>query len=324
MLEDRINFLGKSEGHSFKDQIKKEFPSADYILPLLFVSAIVFIGMYLALLGWTMYNKVDTGGQVRTVLWSGSQFWTSQPIIINEKRNVAVVAYAILGSYVNAAQYIYRRYATIDLTPGNFYSIGIRMILASVVALMLSHLFAENADAILGGESLLVVAFLTGIFPEKGFKILLEKVKLFKKSDPEDAKNFSLDSIEGMSQMHRIRLEELGIDNVQNLAQYDFLLLIIKTPFPMRTLLDWVAQAKLIMEFQADYSRLNSAGVRTVLDFLDACEQNERGIAEIAATSGVNELAVRINYQNVSKDNSVSVLRHFREHADHVYVNMAS
>ncbi|MFY0598440.1 MAG: hypothetical protein JXR03_02135 [Cyclobacteriaceae bacterium] len=322
MLESRIDFLGKNEGRRFKDQIDKEFPSADYILPLIFVSAIVFIGMFLALLGWIMFDEEATGDQIRTVLWSGSLFWESQPEILEEKRNISVVAYAILGSYISAAQYIYRRYATIDLTPGNFYSISIRMVLSASVALMLSHLLASDADSLLGGEVLLAVAFLTGIFPDKGFKLLLDKVKIFPKADKEDAKNFSLESIEGLSQMHRIRLEELGIDNVQNLAQYDFLLLIIKTPFPMRILLDWVAQSKLIMEFQEDFYKLDKAGIRTILDFWDACQQSENRIDEIAEVSGVNSLSLHINFQNISKDNSVAVLKRFREHADHVYLKM--
>ena len=322
MLESRISLLEKREGHSFKDRIKKEFPSSDYILPLVFVSVIVFIGMFLAFLGWMMYDEENVEGLIRTVLWSGDLFWESSPSLSEEKRNVAVVAFAIIGSYVSGVQYIYRRYATIDLTPGNFYSIAIRMLLSAFVALILSYILMGKGEPIIGGDTLLAIAFLTGIFPDRGFRLLLERIKLFSKSSDEEAKNYELDVIEGISQMHRIRLGELGIDNVQNLAQYDFLMLIIKTPFPMRTLLDWVAQAKLIVEFQDHSKQLQLAGIRTVLDFWDACHQSPERAKQIAELTGVPQLAVEINYQNIIKDNSVQVLRHLREHADHVQIKL--
>ncbi len=317
LLEEKIRLTGEYNNFSFKESIEKEFPVSDYLLPLLFITLVTFLGMYLAFLGWNLFEKIDT---VRSVLWSGSQFWESDPEIATEKRNVAVVAYAVLGSFISSAQYVYRRYATVDLTPGNFFSVGIRMMLSAIVALMLSHLFAGQADAdtIIGGEMLLAIAFLTGVFPDRGFRLLMEKVKLFSNDGNSSAKNFSLESIEGMSQLHRIRLGELGIDNVQNLAQYDFPLLIIKTPFPMRTLLDWAAQAKLIMEFQDSYSQLHAAGIRSVLDFWDACKDNPERVKEISELTGINVLTLEINFKNISKDNSVILLKHFREHGDHI------
>ena len=318
MLEDRIRLTDKTEGINFKESIEKEFPASDYVLPLIFASTITFLGMYLAFLGWSMYDEKETNETVRSVLWSGSLFWESHPKLIDEKRNVAVVAFAVLGAFISAAQYIYRRYSTIDLTPGNFYSIGIRMMLSAIVALMLSHILSADASSVMSGDSILAIAFLTGVFPDKGFRLLMERVKVFSAKGEYSAKNFSLECIEGMSQMHRIRLGELGIDNVQNLAQYDFLLLIVKTPFPIRTLLDWVSQAKLIMEFQENYSLLYKAGIRTVLDFWDACDSQPERIKQIGEVSGINPLTLEINFKNISKDNSVAVLRHLREHADHV------
>lgn len=314
MLEKKIKLTDEYGSFSFRDSIEKEFPVSDYVLPLLFVTVITFLGMYLAFLGWIMYENTGT---IRNILWSGSLFWESDPALLDEKRNVAVVAYAIFGSFISSAQYVYRRYATVDLTPGNFFSVGIRMMLSAIVALMLSHLMGREAVG-LGGEMVLVVAFLTGIFPEKGFKLLLDKVKVFPTNGKHASTNFGLECIEGMSQLHRIRLGELGIDNVQNLAQYDFLLLIIKTPFPMRTLLDWIAQAKLIMEFQENYKSLHAAGIRTVLDFWDACKDHPERIQMIADVSGIDSLTIEVNFQNISRDNSVMLLKHFREHSDHI------
>ncbi|MDW3190903.1 MAG: hypothetical protein R8G66_00975 [Cytophagales bacterium] len=311
ILGERLQEASEQGGFDFKKNLNKEFAPGDYVLPLVFVTVITFLGMFLLLMGWTLYDP-DSEGHVRSILWSGSAFWEMEPEIAEEKRGLAVVAFALLGSFLTAAQYIYRRYATVDLTPSNFFSVGIRMILSMVIALMISYLLSAELLSV-SGETILILAFLTGVFPERGFKLLLSKVKQFQLRGDETAKNYSLDMIEGMNEMHKIRLNEVGVDNVQNLAQFDFLILVIKTPFPIRLLQDWVAQAKLIMEFQDDYKSLQKAGIRTILDFWDACEGKNARIKEIAAVTGVNELSIEVNFQNTIKDRSVALIKHFRD-----------
>ncbi len=319
VLGDRLQEASERSGFNFKDNLNKEFTPGDYVLPLIFVTVITLLGMYLLLMGWTLYD-VDPNGPVRSILWSGSRFWEADPAIAEEKRSVAVVAFAMLGSFLSAAQYIYRRYATVDLTPSNFFSVGIRMILSMVISLMISYLLTANALSV-SGEMILILAFLTGVFPERGFRLLLSRVKLFQNNDEFAAKNYSLDMIEGMNQMHKIRLNEVGVDNVQNLAQFDFLLLIIKTPFPIRLLQDWVAQSKLIMEFQDDYKALQLAGIRSILDFWDACHDKPERFKQIAEATGIKELSIEINFENIVQDQSVTLLKEFRDHSTHVRVS---
>jgi hypothetical protein len=312
MLLERVNLVSNFNIKQLQSRIEKEYAPGDYIMPVMFISLLTMFGMFLLFLSWAVYELNDDN--YSSILFSGSDFWTKSSIRAVEKRSVSVIAFSIMGSYISASQYIYRRFSTIDLTPGNFFSVGLRTIMAAVVSLMLSFLF--NDTPVDNSNMILVIAFLTGIFPDSGFRMLLEKVKIFPTASENAHRNYPLDCIEGISEMHKIRLNEVGIDNVQNLAQFNFIMLIVKTPFPVRTLLDWTAQAKLMIEFQDDFMALQKAGIRTAIDLIDACHKPER-IALVATECGISQLALEINYQNMMGDQSVRLLDHFRHNLEH-------
>lgn len=293
----------------------KEFSRIDYLLPVTFVTILTFLGLFLLLLSPILYDIIE-GTVVKSALWSGSDFW-NDPVYGQEKRSIAIVAWALLGGYLNGAQYIYRRFATVDLTPGNFYSLGIRMVLATVVSLMLSYVLPD--DGAFSPNLILILAFLTGMFPERGLKVLMSRVeKFFPAKGSAEAENIPLEAIEGISYFHKLRLTEVGIDNVQNLANYDFLLLVIKTPFPIRILLDWVSQAKLMTEFREDTASLHKAGIRSALDLLDALKANPGRIDEVARLTGLEKLLLEINLKNLEKDRSLWLIGKFREQMEYV------
>lgn len=318
MLIEKVNLVGTSiDGDLLKDRMKKEYTPLDYVLPVSFVTLLTLFGMMMLLLGWVIYGHIDDS--YSSVFFSGSEFWLGKALE-TERRTVAIMAFSIMGSYISASQYIYRRFSTIDLTPGNFFSVGLRMILAALVSLMLSYVFDHTL--VVETDLILVVAFLTGIFPDTGFKILLKKTKIFSSARESEAVNYSLDLIEGVSEMHKIRLYEIGIDNVQNLAQFNFFMLIIKTPFPVRTLLDWMSQAKLIIEFQEDFHALQKVGVRSVTDYLDAVDGNRPELfEEISRICGIEKLALEVNYKNISNDQSVTLLMHFRKNLESLHLD---
>lgn len=295
-----------------KERIKKEYELRDYLLPLIFVTSLTLLGMTLLFLAWSIYEFENDA--YSSVLFSGSDFWMMSDTLVIEKRSVAVLAFALMGSYINASQYIYRRFATIDLTPGNFFSVGLRMILSALVSMLLAFVVQDTFLA--NSNMILAIAFLTGFFPETGFKLLLDKVRIFSSKMEQEFKNCELGHIEGISDMHQIRLKEIGIDNVQNLAQYNFFMLIIKTPFPIRTLLDWCAQAKLLVEFQEDSKKLRKVGIRNALDYMDAMNKHADRIDEISTITGINKLALEINHQNIKNDKSIELLMKFRHHQE--------
>lgn len=310
-LIERLKLTGSIDKKSLQDRISKEFAPGDYLLPLSFLTMLTFLGMFMLFLSWAIYGLKDG---YASVLFSGSEFWTQATELKAERRSVAVIAFAIMGGYVSAAQYIYRRFSTVDLTPGSFFSVSLRMVFATLISLMLMFVFSgtpvENTDIIL------VLAFLTGVFPDSGLRLLKEKITMFSSKMDDQHVNYSLGKIEGISEMHKIRLNEIGIDNVQNLAQYNFFMLIIKTPFAVRTLLDWMAQAKLLIEFQDQTEDLQKVGVRNVLDYVDALDGHPERFEEVSEITGINELALKINFENVSSDQSIALLMHFRNNLE--------
>lgn len=315
MILQGVNLVGEEAIMKIENSVSKEFAPRDFIMPVVFVTIISGIAMFLSMLTWMLYG---TAGEFKSILLAGEEFWMNSGEMTITHRSMAVFTFSILGSYIAGVQYIYRRFATIDLTPSNFFSIGIRMMAGAMVALLLSWLIPDHY---VSGNFVLVIAFLTGIFPERGLTLLLEKVKIFPGGPKSEFKNLPLTTLEGISYLHNQRLEEIGIDNVQNLAQYNFFMLIIKTPFPIRTLVDWVAQAKLVIEFQMDFLKLQKAGIRSSLDLLDALE-DEKGkliakrLNDISEVSEIPKLAMEINYENLKKDKSVALLRHFRENME--------
>jgi hypothetical protein len=315
-LEDLVRGLNLGQSDIFKKNIEKEFSPKDYVLPLAFVTILSFIGLFLIFLGWLLYYK-EADPVHKSILWSGSDFWINTLAEVKEMKSVAIVAWALFGAYLSGAQYIYRRFATIDLTPGNFFSIGIRMIVAPIVSLIIAFIIGPNGAP----NTILAIAFLTGLFPERGFKLMMDKMaSIFPKENSKMVDNIPLEAIQGISYFHRLRLNEIGIDNVQNLAQYNFLLIIIKTPFPVRTLLDWVAQAKLMIEFQEDTVAFKKVGIRSAIDYLDALHNEPSRIGKISSITGINELALEIVLINFEKDKSIWLLNHFRENLESVSI----
>ena len=311
----RLNLT--SGNNQISKQLDKEFSKNDYILPVLFVTILSFMSLFLLLMGWILYDYNETE-PIKSMLWSGSDFW-NDPVFGREKKSLSIVAWAIVGGFMNGVQYIYRRYTTVDLTPSNFFSVGIRMVVASMVSLMISYVLGMDATMEGGSNKILVIAFITGMFPERGLRFLLDQAKRFFPKEKEvEASNLPLESVEGISYFHRLRLNEVGIDNVQNLANFNFLLLIIKTPFPVRILLDWVSQAKLLIEFHDETPKLHKVGIRSALDLMEAIDHHEDRLKQISEIAGIESLTLEINYQNLSKDKSIWLLDQFKTNLEEI------
>ncbi|MEJ0020612.1 MAG: hypothetical protein WDN25_29505 [Acetobacteraceae bacterium] len=73
--------------------------------------------------------------------------------------------------------------------------------------------------------------------------------------------------IDGIDMQTKFRLMEAGVHDVQNLATANPVLLYVETPYGLLTILDWIAQAQLIIAFGGGPAAdLRGIGVRTVFD----------------------------------------------------------
>ena len=208
-----------------------------------------------------------------------------------------VFGFGFLGAYVWGLQGIFRRYSVNDLLPITFYRFGLRMILASLIALLIYHalggfsyqestgvmpatgdeeaplaslpgMFEPTRDGIL-----IVSAFLVGMFPQQGIRWLSEKISLIREQKHASVRDLPLGMIEGMTNYDIFRLEELGIDTCYDLASSDFIPLLLKTSYGARELIDWILQAKLCVRFGDATDELRERGIRLITD-LESLDDN--------------------------------------------------
>ncbi len=291
------------ENRLIKEIFQTEYKYTDYILPVFFVTLFCTLGF------WVLFSGVPplvlTGVSVKGI----SNLEPSK--LPYSQLSLVAIGMAILGSYVWSIQYITRRLLTLDLAPGAYYSVGTRIIFATFISLILHH-FIQSMDMKIKKDLLdllPVLAFFTGIFPQRTMQYIQEKLLIFSKISKR-AHMLPLDMIEGMTLFSKVRLAEVGIDNAQNLAEANIEELILKTPFNPRLLLDWIAQAKLYVTFKDDIDGLRKAGIRTVFDLQAAGGNN--GLNSISELSKIPEQQLSVMYDVFNKNNNISVLDNVR------------
>lgn len=187
--------------------------------------------------------------------------------------SLLMLGMAFLGAYLWGIQYVFRRYMSDDLSPGVFYGLSMRMLLAGALAVVIFNAYEALAGGG-GGESSRGVgrtmwpalAFVLGMFPQRGLNWLREKIPMFSPDKDPSVRMLPLEMIEGISLHDRLRLEECGIDSCHNLATTDFVPLSISTPYSARTLIDWMLQAKLCIYCGDAMRDLRGYGIRTIAD----------------------------------------------------------
>ncbi len=220
-----------------------------------------------------------------------------------------VLGMAFLGAYVWGLHYIFQRYSLNDLVPSVYYSLGIRMILASLTALVLYN----ATDVLLEGESGKIVntlwpaiAFVIGMFPRPGLRWLMDRLPILSSEDHPSVRKTPLTMIEGIGSYDSLRLEELGIDTCYDLATTDFVPLILKTPYSARQLVDWILQAKLCACFGDGITDLRVNGLRTIID-LGRLEDAE--LEELAAETSLTRSSLLNARASVRADSEIKRLQ---------------
>jgi len=239
-----------------------------YLLGVAYASIIACIG--LALLFFSREIGM-VNGDFPTVTMSTVEF--PQP------GSRIVFAMAFLGVYLSGLQHIYRRYALGDLSPTLYYGFSMRVIYAAVVAMVIYNAYSalsggDTADGGITANIWPALAFLIGIFPQRGMRFLSDKVPMLGQATDPSVRPAPLEMIEGIEAHDVLRFEELGVDTCYDLATADFVPLLLKTPYSGRQLIDWILQAKLCVYFGDGVKDLRRFGIRTLVD-LDALSPEE-------------------------------------------------
>jgi hypothetical protein len=221
-----------------------------------------------------------------------------------------------LGAYVYSSMLIYRRYMAYDLTPMVYIFAATRFMLAftigSIVGLGIgtaSRYTVTPSD--LNLSSISIIVFFIGFFPDQGLDWIIAFAKRAMGRSTNLSNEQRLGSIEGLSIWQQSRLQQEGIDNVQNLATTDVSHLVIGTPFTVGQIVDWVDQATLILYANKDYRCLEEATVRCASDLL-AAAANEVCFGDLTQASGLSASKLRMLVTSVECAVNIRLMCRYR------------
>jgi hypothetical protein len=305
-FERIMRILGLHEDNAalFSPTIKNEYSAVDYILPVAFATVVCLAGFGFAFFARELVSvHTDKQNLLLSGIYTGQNEGELQAL---RWQSAFVLVLAFLGGFIWSAQSIIRRLITADLSPGTFYGAGVRMIFASLVALVLSWLLKDMPGR---DHTLPVIAFLTGMLPEQAVLYLQDKSKIFSDSSAQRSRELPLMMIEGINTFHKVRLGEVAIDNSQNLAEANLIELLLRTPFPANQVIDWIAQAKLHVFVRDDIEKLRAIGIRNAFDFV---AESSESLEDLAAQTKMPKTQLCIVYRRLHADPSIPVLWRFR------------
>jgi hypothetical protein len=225
--------------------------------------------------------------------------------------NPTAFTFAFLGTYFFALNMVFRRYVRADLGPKAYSHVAVRIIIASVLAWVVSQTWEGLGDSpAASGVSpwqLLLLAFFIGFVPDTGLTLLygVLKSRWVSAVIPALENRDPLTQLEGITLYDQARLLEEGIENIENLCHHNLIELLLRTRIPAPRLVDLVDQGILYLHARDDapsdtspkdstspaakdgaasntLRRLKSLGIRTATDF----EQAFRHTATRAALLG--------------------------------------
>jgi len=281
----QLGYTGKN-APAYVPTIAKEYTAHDYIMPVAFATFMTLLGSMVLVMGPGLVGRPDL-----SLVLIGPSLATMQfddaTALGTKLQTMLIIAMAFSGAYVWSIQNVFRRLATVDLPPGAYYGVAVRMLFSIFVALMLYYLLMPEMKSSYFQNVLPVTAFLAGMFPQRALQYIQERVHFTSQRQSETRSDpLPLSMIEGIEIFQRVRLGELGIDNAQNLAQVNAIELLLRTPFNPRVIWDWIGQARLYLFFKEDMNRLRGAGVRTIFEFRKL-GQDETLLSALAKSSDI-------------------------------------
>jgi hypothetical protein len=227
--------------------------------------------------------------------------WLCRPFICLQSSYLANPFFALMGAYVFNTGVIIRRSFMADVTKNVFWAAVNRVVFSVGIAIAIYAMSGKHP----------VVCFSIAFFPRL-FVTWMRKTATKLLGMAETAvEELDIQLIQGIDIWKEERLEEEGIESVQNLATADVFGLAVKTHYPLRTIVDWIDQAILIQRFPERFRALQAAGFPvSAIEFAWMAPQapGEPLAVLVAQKMGLETLVVEEAMKSLSEDTAVRVI----------------
>ncbi len=310
-FERVVDLLGIAADHAefARNRVAEQYAATDFRLPVLFAWFICLLGFVSLLFGASLVSESGHEGKINFLLTGIAHLETDEMQTLRVESMVAM-SIAFLGAFIWSAQNILYRLNAGDLAPSVYLSSGLRMTLAPVLSVMILHLVTgvETLKVLHAGFP--AIAFLVGWFPDRALLFLQEQSSAIFR-DTRSANNLPLSMIEGISPFDRARLSDLGISDAQNLANANFIELVVRTAFSPGQIIDWIGQAQLYIYFGDEILSLRKHQVRTVFDMIPIGD-NPEVLEMLAAATSINATGMRLFCERQTREPSIEQLLSFQ------------
>jgi hypothetical protein len=243
-----------------------------------------------------------------------------------QSSTVFIGSMAFLGAYCWVIAQLMNRINNSDMNPISYYFLSIRILTACLVAGLARHMVeAIPVDGVIGPPDnpvgLAVLGFLIGWNPTLWINELLIKASDLVKSQipsqrwparPNLPLNLTLLMVQGMVVDKMERLMELNIDNCQKLANENPLVLWVRTSFALELIVDWIAQARLCIQFEDDkLAVLRNNGIRDVFQYIETIN-DPAGLAAVQAIIGISPDIIASHKRSIASDSTFQMLVELR------------
>lgn len=252
---------------------RKYFAASTLAIPSTLVTVLYFAGFLLC----DSYLKLRFVEKSNAWLFPKEFVETTVPLL-----------YAFIGVFVFNLGTMIRRLYLADISEQVFWGAVNRLLLSMGLALVVMKSGLQNW----GAEFYFSIGFLANIVLDW----LLEKaLKLLNIAQPRQDE-LPLQMVRGINIWKAYRLEEEGIDNVQNLATADVVDLAVRTHYSARTLIDWIDQSNVLTRLTSDQVKtLTSQGMAiSAIELATAAPEHNNGDLTFA-----NTLAAKLNVDPV-------------------------
>jgi hypothetical protein len=238
-----------------------------FALPAIIYSGLTALGFLTAFILSADPNFWSAPNFILSGMFKVGEKLTSPELTAYQWNSGALITAGFVGAYLFTLQYLVGRVRDYELSPTSFLIASVSILEGCFIVGIARHVLLNGNTGVAT-----IFAFLLGYFPTFGIYWLIERVRVrtLKQISPAAySRRFVLptDMIDGIEMTTKFRLLESGVLDVQNLATANPVLLYVETPYGLLTILDWIAQAQLIVAFGGDTAAdLRQIGVRTIFD----------------------------------------------------------